>query len=226
MEPMDPMAGYGGGYGTPKSSLIERLKGVVMFKSPIYHEIAKDTEATGSAVMVLVVSSIIAGIISGLQLPFQLQMQLQDPQTQQALRELNIDPAFFFGAGALVMALVLAILNPILSLIGWAIFSWLNAFVANRFFKGNTSTGEIMRVSGYAYIFAPLSAIMCIGVIGWLLSIFANVIGIREAAEIDTGNAILTWLVSVVIIVAVVIGLYCCLVFGMFAIIAGLSSNQ
>jgi hypothetical protein len=213
METMDPgYGGYGGG-GSSKSSLLERLKGVALFRPPMYREIAKDEEATGSAVMVLVIFSVIAGIISGALFPVQMQLQMQQsPELQQALFELGIDPATFLGVGALVAAAAGAVLNPLISLLGWLIFSSLNAFVANRFFGGNTDTSQIMRVFGYAYVFAPIGALPCIGLVVLVLSLVANTIGVREAADLDTGNAILTVIVSLVIIIAVLFLLGCCFV--------------
>lgn len=222
MEPTEPTMDYGGYGGGGKSSLMERLKGVALFRAPMYREIARDTEATGSAVMVLVIFSVIAGIISGAFFPLQMQMQMQqNPDMQRLFLELNIDPAIFMGAGILIAAVVGAVLNPLFSLLGWLIFSALNAFVANRFFGGNTDTSAIMRVFGYAYVFAPLSAIPYVNLFAWLLSIFANVIGIREAADIDTGNAILTFLISLAIVILVPILIGCCFALLIVGLAAG-----
>jgi hypothetical protein len=149
---------------------------------------------------------------------------LQDPEIQRILAELNIDPALFVGGGTILLSIINAIVTPIASLIGWLIFGWLNGVAAKNFFKGDTNTGEILRVFGFAYIWAPLSAIPCIGLLASILSIISNVIGIREAAGFDTGNAVLTWLVSVAIIIGVFIALFACL-FGMIALLAAGASG-
>jgi hypothetical protein len=196
-----------------------------MFKAPIYREIARDEEATGAAVLVLVVASIIGGIISGLTLPLQLGAQLQDPQVRQMLRELNIDPAMFVGGGAIIFGVVNAVLAPIFNLIAWAIFSWLNGFIANQFFNGKATTSGVMRVFGFAYVYYIFAGIPCIGLVfSLVIPIITNVIGIGEAAELETGNAFLTWLISIALVLLVVVGIPCCLIFGLI-LLGGAAGN-
>lgn len=97
-------------------------------------------------------------------------------------------------------------------LIGWAIGSWLLAFIAKQFFHGDTDTGEMLRVTGHTSIFQILGVIPFLGIIGSILQAVANVIGIREAAGFDTTKAILTvvieWVIIFIItsIIAVIVG--------------------
>ena len=88
-------------------------------------------------------------------------------------------------------------------LIGWAIGSWLLAFIAKQFFHGDTDTGEMLRVTGYTSIFQILGVIPFLGIIGSILQAVANVIGIREAAGFDTTKAILTVVIEWVIILVI-----------------------
>ena len=86
-------------------------------------------------------------------------------------------------------------------LLAWLIGAFVLAFVAQSFFQGKTDTGEMLRMTGFAQIFSLLGIIP---LIGWLLAlvglIVAYVIGIREAAEIDTTKAVLTGMITIVIL--------------------------
>jgi hypothetical protein len=200
------------------SGLFQRLLGTATFKAPIYREIVRDTNATGTAVGVLIGFTMLAGLISGLFIPIQLGLQLQDPQIQALLAELNIDPAIFTGGFSLILIAASVILTPIGSLIGWAIFSGLCAFAANRFFGAQTSFTEIGRIFGFAYVYAPLTVLPCIGLVFNILAIVSNVIGIREATGFDTGKAFLIWLSAVGIILLVYFLLVCCFIGVIFAL--------
>ncbi|MCL5999133.1 MAG: YIP1 family protein [Chloroflexi bacterium] len=156
-------------------SITDRLIGVVTFKTPVYREIADDTTATGSAALIVVVVAVVAGVISGL-----------------------IDSSAY---GGILGNLIYKVLS---ALIVWALGSWLLAFVAKTFFQGKTDTSEMMRVTGYTYVFQILSAIPVLGFIGWILQVVANVIAIREAAEFDTTKAILSAIIAYVIVFIVV----------------------
>jgi hypothetical protein len=109
--------------------------------------------------------------------------------------------------GGILLAIVTVILGVLL---GWLINSWLTAFVAKTFFKGDTSTSEMLRVQGHAYIFQILSIIPIIGSIAAaVLSIIANVLAIREASGLDTTKSILTAIivgVIVFIVTSVIVG--------------------
>ena len=99
---------------------------------------------------------------------------------------------------------LLAVVQLIVALIGWGLGGWLLAFVAKTFFQGKTNTGEMLRVTGFTYIFGILGVIPIIGgLIGAILQIIGNVIGVREAAEFDTTKAILTSVIAGVIIFVV-----------------------
>ena len=91
-------------------------------------------------------------------------------------------------------------LSIILSPIRWFLNAWLLAFVAKQFFQGDTDTGEMLRVTGFASIFQLAQIIPIIGgLIALVLGIIASVIGIREAANVDNTKAILIAIVAGVI---------------------------
>lgn len=116
------------------------------------------------------------------------------------------------AVGALIASrsLFLIVVQLIVALVGWGLGGWLLAFVAKTFFQGKTNTGEMLRVTGFTYIFGILGVIPIIGgLIGAILQIIGNIIGVREAAEFDTTKAILTSIIAgviVFIVVAVITG--------------------
>ena len=90
--------------------------------------------------------------------------------------------------------------------------AWALAFVAKSFFKGQTETANMLRVTGFTSVFAivtyVLGLIPCVGAIGALigsvLQILGNIIGIREAAGFDTTKAILTAIIAGVVVFFIV----------------------
>jgi hypothetical protein len=102
------------------------------------------------------------------------------------------------------------IINGILiGWIGWAIITY---FVGTAMFQGKTDIPEMMRVLGYASapkLLGILGFIPCVGWIfalaGWILSLIAGVIAVREAMEFETSQAIVTVVIGVV--VAIVLSL-------------------
>ncbi len=153
-------------------SLVNRLIGIITFKTPVYKEVAEDKTATSMAAIIVVVVAVLVGLISGL----------------------------ISSGRSLVYTLAYTI---IVQLIGWAIGSWLLAFIAKQFFHGDTDTGEMLRVTGHTSIFQILGVIPFLGIIGSILQAVANVIGIREAAGFDTTKAILTVVIEWVIILVI-----------------------
>jgi hypothetical protein len=94
----------------------------------------------------------------------------------------------------------------------WYVSAFLLATVAKAF-GGKTDTNEMLRVTGYVYVFNLVSLLVVfsffspllvcitgpIGFIALILSLIGYVIGIREAAEFSTGNAVITALIVAVV---------------------------
>ena len=99
-----------------------------------------------------------------------------------------------------------------LFLIAAIVAAFLLATVAKAF-GGKTNTNEMLRVTGYVYAFNLVGllvvfsffspALVCltspIAFIALILSLIGYVIGIREAAEFSTGNAVITALIVAVV---------------------------
>lgn len=185
--------------------MINRLIGVLTLKAPVYKEIAHDAAANGQAAIVAIIAAIIAGVGG----------------YGAAVATTGMITSIAGADGAQVMAAAQPSLigslvqGVIVTLVGWVLGSWLLAFVAKTFFKGETNFGEMLRVTGYTRAFGfvqILGFIPClggvIGLVAAVLGIVGNIIGIREAAGFDTTKAILSAIIAGVIafVIAGVIG--------------------
>lgn len=182
---------------------MDRIMGVITLKAPTYREIAEDPNATQTAAIIVAVVALISGFVSGL--------VRADPNNPT----LTLAP----DIGAAIVGAIIAV---IFALIGWFVSAWVLAFVA-KWFGGKTNTQEMLRVTGFVEIFGLVTVLtilalvsptlLCIaGIIGFvaaILRLIGYVIGVREAAEFSTGNAIITAIIAAIVnflIVVVVAG--------------------
>jgi hypothetical protein len=154
--------------------MIDRIVRAIRLDWTVFREIATDPNAMKEAAIIVVVVTFLSAIGSG------------------------ISASNFF-----VGFLVSWAAEIIIGWIGWSILTY---FVGTVLFKGKTDIGEMMRVLGYAkapVLLGLFSFIPCVGwliaLAGWVLSLIAGVLAVREAMEFDTGNAIITVLISWVI---------------------------
>ena len=160
---------------TSSASMMDRLMGILTLKPAVYKEVAEDRTATTTAAIIVIGVSLVVGIINGL----------------------------LAGSSGAIIGTIISTL--ILTPISWFLNAWLLAFVAKSFFQGDTDTGEMLRVTGFAAIFRLVGVIPLIGwLIALVLGIIANIIGIREAANLDNTKAILTAIIAAVIAFVVV----------------------
>jgi hypothetical protein len=110
---------------------------------------------------------------------------------------------------------IVQLLNNLL--IGWVLWAVVAYFVGSTFFRGRSSITEMMRTLAYAGVPRLLSVfafIPCIGwllaIAGWILSIIAGVIAIRESMEFDSSSAIITAILGFLlyIVASIIIGLF------------------
>ena len=178
--------------------MLDRIMGVVTLKAPVYRAIADDRTATGQAATIVIISLLVQGFFSGL--------VRVDPQTG------SISASF----GNAILGLII---GTIVGLIAWVITAWVLAFVAKAL-GGTTDTGEMLRVTGFVEVFGLVSLVgvltllspllACIvGLIAFviaILRIIGYLIGVREAAEFSTVNAIITAIIAAVINFIIVAG--------------------
>ncbi len=180
--------------------MLDRIMGVITLKAPIYRQIADDKTATGQAAIIVVIAQLIRGFFGGL------------VQLNGQTGAMNV---------SIVGAIVGAIVAVIIGLIAWVVAAWVLAFVAKQF-GGKTDTNEMLRVTGYVEIFSIVavlnilliggSALACVvglvSLIVAILKLIGYIIGVREAAEFSTGNAIVTAIIAAIVnfLIVVVIG--------------------
>lgn len=170
---------------------MDRIMGVITLKAPTYREIADDPNATTTAAIIVAVASLIGGFFTGL---------------------VSFDTTTNTSSANLTSGVVVAIVTVIFALIAWFISAWVLAFVA-KWFGGKTNTPEMLRVTGYVNIFNLVSvlnilplitpALGCIsaiiGLVAAILRLIGFIIGVREAAEFSTGNAIVTAIIAAIV---------------------------
>jgi hypothetical protein len=150
---------------------MNRLIGIITFKPPVYREVAHDPAALTPAAIVVVVVTVVTALLSGL---------------------LGTNP---LGLAAIVATSLTTVL------VSWLLASALTAFIANRLFRGQSSTAELLRIFGFTYAFQLLIIVPFAGAIAAaILSIIATVLAIRESAGFDTQKAIFTAIISGVIL--------------------------
>ena len=171
--------------------MLDRIMGVITLKAPVYRQIADDKNVTSEAAIIVIVTTLIAGFFSGL---------------------VSINPNTGAVSANLVGAILGAILGVIFGLIAWVVSAWVLQFVA-KMFGGKTDTGEMMRVTGYVQVFGLVSvlnvlalagtALSCvtglIGLVVAILRLIGYIIGVREAAEFSTGNAVITAIIAAIV---------------------------
>ena len=183
--------------------LIERMIRAARLDIDLYEEAERDTTLTNQALQVVVLVAILGGI--GAFLGALLATAFgQSP----------------VGIGEAIVRLIVGILNAVIT---WAVWAFLTYFIGTRVFNGTATWGELLRTLGFSYspgvltffIFIPcLGALLALA--GWVWSVIAGVIAVRQALDFDTGKAILTVVISA--IVAIII------YFIVFAVVAGIGA--
>ena len=166
-------------YGSPRSSYVDRLRGALMLDARTYRDVEQDADANGQAALTVVLAALAAGI------------------------------------GAILSRdLVQNVLGTaISSLLQWIIFSFVAYYVgASLFSSGQTSVtpGQVLRTMGFAQAPKLLLVLGIIPILGWVVGLVvvfwflaAAVVALREAFEFETGRAIGTGLIALVVILVI-----------------------
>jgi hypothetical protein len=159
-----------------RSSLVARVGGVLVFSRSIYRDIADDTNATTTAGLI----GALVALLTGLAFGGLINTGIASPRPLITLTA----TAFIFLIGALI---------------AWLTGGVVNAFVARTLFHGRTSTAEMLRVFGFASIFNLIGIFLPVLLLAWVLMLVGMIMGIREAAEFGTGEAIITGTIAGII---------------------------
>jgi hypothetical protein len=172
-------------------NVLDRIIRAVRLDPTLYREVSEDQNSMTEAAIIVVVVTFLAAVGTAV--------------------------GVLIGQGTVGRAFLSFLNNWLISdiLIGWIGWAILTYFVGTMLFKGKTDIPEMMRVLGFASaprLLGIFGIIPCLGWIaslaGWILSLIAGVIAIREAMEFDTGNAIITVVISWVIalVISLIIG--------------------
>ncbi len=93
------------------------------------------------------------------------------------------------------------ILSVVGGLVGWWAFSAITAFIGTRFFEGDTNTGEMLRVIGFAQAPRAIGIVPFLGWVALIWSLVASVVAVREGQDFTTGKAIATVVIGWVVLV-------------------------
>lgn len=166
--------------------MVDRIVRAIRLDWTVFREIAVDPEATKQAAIIVLVVSFLSAVGSGL--------------------DLLVDKAGL-GTAALGFFSEWLISGVIIGWIGWSILTYL---IGTMLFEGDSSIEEMLRVLGYASaprLLGLLGFVPCIGglfgLTGWILSLIAGVIAVREGMEFDTGKAVVTVLISWIVALAI-----------------------
>ena len=158
------------------------------FDKEFYEEVEHDTSYAQDAVAVVILAVLAGGIGSFL-------------------------GGLFGGIGLLgsIGSLIWGIVVAVLSYLLWVFVA---QYVGTRFFKGTGDFGEVQRAFGFAYapqVLNIFSFIPCVGgiisLVAWLWSIGTGFFAIRQSLDQDDTNAILTMVVSFLVILVATIAL-------------------
>jgi hypothetical protein len=160
--------------------VINRILRAIRLDWTVFREIAEDQTAMSQAAIIVVVVTFLSAVGTAI------------------------------AARSVVSFFVTWIVAILVGWIGWAIITY---FVGTMLFKGKTDIPEMMRVLGFAsapQLLGVFAFIPCVGAIasfvGTILAAIAGVFAIREAMEFDTGKAIITVLISWVIVTVITLG--------------------
>lgn len=151
--------------------MLNRILGVFKLDVNIFEEIEHDEEATTQAAMVVAIVAVLGALGSGL--------------------------GASFGGGNFLTSFLSTL---IWTFVGWLLWSLVSYFVGTTFFGGQATTGEMLRVIGFAYAPQVLAIIPCIGwVVGLIWSLIAGFIAIRQGLDLDNVKALLTIVVGAIV---------------------------
>lgn len=148
--------------------LINRIMGVFRLDPATFEEIEADKTATTQAALIVAVIALLSGLGGVFWALF---------------RDTSAGGGFFS--------------NLISVFAGWLVWSFVSWFVGTSFFGGKADIGEMLRVIGFAYSPQILNIIPCIGPIaGFIWTLIAGFIAIRQGLDLDNTKAFLTVLVG------------------------------
>lgn len=163
---------------TASSSLVNRAIGAAMLNVDTYEEVEADRTATSQAAMVVLAVAVASAIGN-------------------------------YGEGS--PGMLAGVLG---AFTGWLIWAGVTNLVGTRLLGGTADWGELLRTLGFAQAPGVLAILGVVplfgGFIGLVVSIWvlvAGVIAIRQALDVSTGKAVITALLSMVVVFVAAVGI-------------------
>ncbi len=161
--------------------MFDRLMRAMRLDSKFYREAADSSALSGEAALVAVVVALLAAVGGAI------------------------------GSPRPMVLLLVELANGLV--FGWLLWA-LISFLVGTVLGGKSSVGEMARVLGYASaprLLGVLGFIPCVGWVfrlaGWLLSLVAGIIAIRESMEFSTGRAVVTAIIGWLVYIAATVTL-------------------
>ena len=164
---------------TSATSFFKRMLRAARLQPALYEEVEADTNATGQALLVVVLVSAAVGIGTGM------------------------DALIVSGAGRFIYGLMYGIAAAITGWLLWALFAYLLGVSILKGPKTSSTWGELLRTMGFASAPGILRVLVFVPVVGDILAIggslwrlVATIIAVRQALDFSTWRAILTTIVG------------------------------
>lgn len=158
---------------TSSSFSVERLRGIVTFKAPVYRDVAHDPNALQAAAIIVVIVTLVIGILNGL---------MSGPLGPVGGIALSILGALIFWLlGSWLAAFV----------------------ASRLFQGQTNATEMLRVLGHAYVLQLPVIIPLVGAIIALVLSVIANVLAIREAAGLDTQKAVLTAVIVNIILLVI-----------------------
>lgn len=181
----------------------ERILGVFKLDVPTFEAIEADENGTTQAAIIVALVGLLSAIGAAVGAAMANNALVSLEQQLGSDFQLPIAIPTLTPVGAFVSALLGAF-------VAWLLWSVLTYFIGTRLFGGQATMGEMLRVLGYAQaprLLSVFSFIPCVGALlslaGWIWSLVAGFVAVRQGLDIDNGKTILTVLLSFIVVIVV-----------------------
>lgn len=155
--------------------MFNRILGVFKLDIGTFESIEHDRTATTQALLVVIIAAVLSGLGTGI---FSI-----------------------FSERPFVSTFIGGVIGALIGWLGWSVVSW---FVGTNLFGGKATVDEMMRVIGFSNAPLMLGIIPCIGsFIGWIWSLVAGFIAIRQGLDLDNTKAFLTAVIGFVALIII-----------------------
>lgn len=185
--------------------MFERIMGIIRLDKATYEGIEKDESATRQALYVVLLVGLLIGVgafisatvfnNNAADIASMLQSQIgEDSPLYAALGQFT--PTRLSPIGGFLQGLTGALLQ-------WVVWSAVTFFVGTRFFGGQATFNEMLRLLGFAQAPRLLNALSFIPCVGALIGLFGSIwwlvtsfVAIRQGLNLSNGKTVLTIIVS------------------------------